>query len=356
VVIAISLLTLDPWTVGGTQTYARELVRALARHGRLEYRVLVSRIAPEAGGGLPAAVIPEFPAARSRLGRVAGLTRATLADGRLREALARQGAAAFHFPLTVMLPRLETPPAAVTVHDLQHEVFPAFFSRSQLAYRRSVYGRSLRAGRIVIAVSDHVRDDLVERLRLAPERVRTIHHGVDHERFRPDGREREPFLLYPANRWPHKNHERLFQAFAAVRRERPELSLVLTGAGHGRVLPDGVVSRGRVPDDDLVELYRSAAALVFPSLYEGFGLPPLEAMACGCPVAVSRAASLPEVCGEAAVYFDPESVEDIARGIAQVLDRPPGGGPERARLFTWEAFARRHDAVYRELADAPQAV
>jgi glycosyltransferase involved in cell wall biosynthesis len=109
-----------------------------------------------------------------------------------------------------------------------------------------------------------------------------------------------------------------------------------------------------VPDEQLVDLYRSAQALVFPSLYEGFGLPALEAMACGCPVAVSRVAALPEVCGDAAVYFDPTSVEDIARGIADVLDRPPGGGVERAALFTWDEFARRHDAVYRALA-APEA-
>jgi len=102
--IGISLLTLDPWTVGGTQTHARELVRALARHGTLDYRVYVSDIAPEAGGDLRTVVVPEFPAGRSRLGRVAGLTLATIADGRLRRRLDRDHAAAFHFPLTVMLP------------------------------------------------------------------------------------------------------------------------------------------------------------------------------------------------------------------------------------------------------------
>jgi glycosyltransferase involved in cell wall biosynthesis len=90
--------------------------------------------------------------------------------------------------------------------------------------------------------------------------------------------------------------------------------------------------------------------MVFPSLSEGFGLPPLEAMACGCPVAVARAASLPEVCGDAAVYFDPTSVEDIARGIDDVLRNPPPGGVDRAARFTWDECAHRHDAVYRDLA------
>jgi glycosyltransferase involved in cell wall biosynthesis len=348
--IGISLLTLDPWTVGGTQTHARELVRALALHGTLDYRVYVSDIAPEAGGELRTVVVPEFPAGRSRLGRVAGLTRATIADGRLRRVLDRDHAAAFHFPLTVMLPRVGAP-ATTTIHDLQHEAYPQFFSRPQLTYRRHVYGRSVRSSRIVITVSEHVRDDLVERFGYPVERVRVIHHGVDHERFTPGaGSAREPFLLYPANWWPHKNHELLLEAFASVRRERPELRLVLTGSDHPAALPDGVTSLGRVSDDRLVGLYRSAAALVFPSLYEGFGLPPLEAMACGCPVAVSRVASLPEVCGDAAVYFDPTSAETIAQGIVEVLDRPAAGGPEQAARFTWEGFAHRHDAVYRELA------
>jgi glycosyltransferase involved in cell wall biosynthesis len=349
-VIGISMLTLDPETVGGTQTYAAELVRALARSGELEYRVFVSRIAPGAADGLPSKAVVEFPAGRSRAGRVAGLALAALASGRIRRALRPAELSAFHFPLGVMLPRLDAPPAATTVHDLQHEAFPEFFSRSQLAYRRLVYGWSVRRSRIVITDSEHARGVLIERLGLAPERVRAIHLAVDHARFTPDGRRREPFLLYPANAWPHKNHGRLFDAFALARRERPELRLVLTGAGHERLaLPDGVATRGPVSPDELVGLYRSAAAVVFPSLYEGFGLPPLEAMACGCPVAVSQVASLPEVCGDAAVYFDPASVEDIARGISDVLGRPPSGLIDQAGRFTWADCARRHDAVYREL-------
>ena len=180
-----------------------------------------------------------------------------------------------------------------------------------------------------------------------------IPHGIDHERFHPDGRAREPFLLYPANPWPHKNHARLFEAFARVRAGRPELRLVLTGYGHSAHVPAGVEVRGHVSLDELAELYRSAASLVFPSLYEGFGLPPLEAMASGCPVAVSNAGSLPEVCGDAARTFDPTSVEELAAAIEEVLDHPAvwvERGLERARAFDWETCARRHEAVYRELA------
>ena len=114
-----------------------------------------------------------------------------------------------------------------------------------------------------------------------------------------------------------------------MRRERPDLRLVLTGAGHDRLtLPDGAESRGHVTLDELVELYRSAAALVYPSLYEGFGIPCVEAMACGCPVAASDVASIPEVCGDAAVYFDPFDPESIAEGIR---DRPRPSAVRRNR-------------------------
>jgi glycosyltransferase involved in cell wall biosynthesis len=142
-----------------------------------------------------------------------------------------------------------------------------------------------------------------------------------------------------------------------VRQARPELRLVLTGTGLERLsnIPEGVDLRGRVSREELAGLYRSASALVFPSLYEGFGQPPLEAMACGTPVAASRAGSLPEVCADAAFYFDPTSAEEIAEAIVAVLDRPDQlirRGLDRAASFTWDATARRHDDVYRALAAA----
>jgi glycosyltransferase involved in cell wall biosynthesis len=345
------MLTLVPGVVGGSETYARELCRALARVGRLEYQAFVPTIAADAGDGLPSVVVREYRAARSMPGRMAAMSLAAAAPGRLRRALRTGELQAIHFPLSVMLPPLDTPPAATTVLDVQHEVFPEFFSRAELAYRRRVYGWTVRKSRIVITISEHARHALIDRLYLDPARVRAIHLAVDHARFTPDGRPREPFLLYPANAWQHKNHARLFEAFAEVRRERPELRLVLTGAGHDRLsLPDGAESRGHVDLDRLVDLYRSAGALVYPSLYEGFGIPCVEAMACGCPVAASDVASIPEVCGDAAVYFDPLDPEAIAQGIRTVLDNPPPGGVDRASRYTWDECARRHDEVYEELS------
>ena len=213
---------------------------------------------------------------------------------------------AVHYPLTIRIPPLSVP-SAITLHDVQHLDLPQLFSRGERAFRSLAYHRSARSARVVIVPSAFVRDRAVELLGLAPAKIRVIHHGIDHERFSPGDCAREPFLLYPARPWPHKNHERLYEAFALLRRERPELRLVLTGGGHAGETPDGVEALGNVSLDELVSLYRRAAALVFPSLYEGFGLPPLEAMACGCPVACSNAASLPEVCGDAARYFSPET-------------------------------------------------
>jgi glycosyltransferase involved in cell wall biosynthesis len=351
--VGISVLTLVPGVVGGSETYARELCKALARVGRLDYRAFVPAIAADAGDGLATSVVREYRASRSMPGRMAAMSLAAAAPGRLRRALRTDELEAIHFPLSVMLPPLDTPPAATTVLDVQHEVFPEFFSRAELAYRRRVYGWTVRRSRIVITISEHAREALVERLHLDPERVRAIHLAVDHDRFTPGAGTvaGDPFLLYPANAWKHKNHERLFAAFAEIHRERPDLRLVLTGTGHERLtLPDGAESRGHVTLDQLVELYRSAAALVYPSLYEGFGIPCVEAMACGCPVAASNVASIPEVCGDAAVYFDPLDAESIADGIRTVLDRPPSGGIERAARFTWDACARAHDDVYDELA------
>lgn len=343
------MLTLVPGVVGGSETYARELCKALARAGELEYRAFVPTIAEDAGGGLPTTVVPEYRASRSTAGRIAAMASAAARPGRIRRHFA--GLDAVHFPLSVMLPPVDAPPAATTVLDVQHEVFPEFFSRGELAYRRRVYGWTVRKSRIVITISEHARQALVERLGLDPDRVVAIHLAVDHARFTPDDGPREPFLLYPANAWPHKNHQRLFEAFARVRAERPELRLVLTGAAHDRLqLPGGVESRGHVSLDELVALYRRAAALVYPSLYEGFGIPCVEAMACGAPVAASDVASIPEVCGDAAAYFDPLDPESIADGIRRVLDSPPPGGIERAARFTWDDCARRHDAVYRRLS------
>ena len=350
--VGISLLTLVPRVSGGSETYARELVRALGHVGEHSYRVLLPTIASDVAG-LPSEVVDEYRASTSMPGRVVAMSDGVVRGRRLRRRLA--GLDAVHFPLTVMIPRVTSPPAVTTVLDLQHEFLPGFFSRAELAYRRVVYAWSVRRSRLVITISEHAASAVTDRFEVPQARVRPIHLGLDHSVFRPVDDVRGRFLVYPARAWPHKNHARLFDAFGELRRRHPDLELVLT-AYEGQT-PPGVRALGHVSRDELVRLYQTAAGLVFPSLYEGFGQPPLEAMACGCPVASSNAAALPEVCGDAARLFDPTSTEDLVAAVDEILARPAewsAKGLERAAQFSWEATARAHDAVYAELAARSQ--
>jgi glycosyltransferase involved in cell wall biosynthesis len=240
----------------------------------------------------------------------------------------------------------------VTLHDVQHLDLPSMFPRSERLFRSVAWDRSVRTADRVIAISAVVRDRAVARLGVDPARVRVVPLGLDHDELQPADVTREPFLLYPARAWPHKNHARLFEAFALLRREQPELRLVLTGGGTFPPAPEGVDVRGHVDRAELVSLMQRASALVFPSLYEGFGLPPLEAMACGCPVASSDAAALPEVVGGAARLFDPHDPRAIADAVRDVLDAPAEWterGLRRAAELSWDETARATDAVYAEL-------
>jgi glycosyltransferase involved in cell wall biosynthesis len=245
----------------------------------------------------------------------------------------------------------------VTLHDVQHRDLPEFFGPARRSFRRLAYDRGARAADAVIVTSEFVRGRAVEALALDSQRIRVIPHAVDHSVFRAGEEEREPLILYPARPWPHKNHARLFQAFGALRETRPQLRLVLTGGGLERLepLPEGVENLGAVPAEQLAALYRRAACLVFPSLYEGFGMPVLEAMACGCPVAASNAGALPEICGDAAVLFDPTDVEAMAAAVLEVdsrRDELRERGLARAARYTWDETARRHEDVYREVASS----
>lgn len=348
--VGISLLTLVPRISGGSETYARELVRALARVGRLEYHVYAPRIAPDAADGLDASVIRSYRASDTTRGRIIAMAGATAFPSPLRNEIAATRPDLLHFPLTITIPRGTGLPSVTSVLDVQHEVYPQFFPRTELAYRRFVYRAAATRSELVVTISEHAREAIVERLGVPAERVRVVYLGIDHERLRPGTERREPILLYPANAWPHKNHARLLEAFALIRQEHPELRLVLTGSGL-ESLPqqESVEFRGHVPRDELIHLYRTAQALVFPSLYEGFGLPPLEAMACGCPVAASNAAALPEVLDDACLYFDPTGPDDIAATVLDVLtagETLGRRGIARAERFSWDECARRHDDVY----------
>jgi glycosyltransferase involved in cell wall biosynthesis len=225
----------------------------------------------------------------------------------------------------------------------------------------------------VITDSEHARGEIAARLGIAAERIVAIHHGIDHERFSPAAQDgdaalleplglpAQPFVVYPANLWAHKNHARLLEGLAAG--GGPDLALVLTGqrgprwAGLQELAARlGVAGRvhhvGYVAGEAMPALYRRAAGLVFPSLFEGFGAPPLEAMACGCPVAASAAGTVAEITGDAALRFDGRDPEAIGAALAQLTEdgalraRLSAAGPAHAAGFQWAQTARRHAAAF----------
>jgi glycosyltransferase involved in cell wall biosynthesis len=278
-----------------------------------------------------------------------------------------------HYPLTINVPPV-TGPSVMTLHDIQHHELPEMFAPHQRLWRKLVYDRPAQRSTMVITDSEFSRRRIISLIGVDPDRVVTVHLGVDGERFHPSPGEDdervlaalslpERFVVYPASLWRHKNHERLLEALARV--PDTSLHLLLTGASFGRV-PElmalaerlGIAERvrhvGFVSDDVLPALYRRAAALVFPSLYEGFGAPPLEAMASGCPVASSLATSLAEVCGDAALELVPDDVGQMTEAITAVVgdgelrDSLRARGLEQARRFSGAAAADAHVAVFRE--------
>ena len=347
--IGISLLTLSAEDLGGSEVYARELLGALASSETHDYTVFAPFRAASVASSFRTVSVHDVPGARRGPARVAAMKLAARASSTVRREL-RQ-VELLHYPLTVPVPRFRGP-VVVTVHDLQHRDHPHFLSGSRRSFRRASYDRSAQRATAVVVPSHFVRESILEHLELDPTHVQVIAHGVDHALFTAREESREPFLLYPARPWPHKNHGRLLEAFALLRVELPELRLVLTGRGLEALgeLPEGVERLGFVTAEELASLYRTAACLVFPSLYEGFGLPPLEAMACGCPVAAANAGAIPEVCGDAAVYFDAHDPEAIANGVREALalaDELHELGMARAALFRWEDSALRHEEVFR---------
>src|SRR5262245_57601381 len=343
--------------MGGSETYARELLRALSRNGRHDYAVIVPARAKDAAEGLPAIEVKDPPVAKRGPLRIAAMALQARRTKGVGDRVATFDV--MHYPLTVPSPRVNAP-TIVTLHDVQHRDLPEFFGPARRSFRRLAYDRAARSASAVIVTSEFVRERARDVLDLDPGRIHVVPLAIDRGVFNPGSEEREPIVLYPARGWPHKNHARLFKAFASLRETRPQLRLILTGGGLDRLepLPEGVESLGEVPPTQLASLYRRAACLVYPSLYEGFGIPPLEAMACGCPVAASNAGAIPEVCGDAAVLFDPTDADAMAAAMLEAdtrRDELSTLGLARAAQFTWDETARRHEDVYRAAVNGAPA-
>jgi len=350
--VALSMLTLVPGGMGGSETYARALTRQLAGVDHVSAIVVVPAGAAGFSEGIPERVADQVRGGSTTRDRLITVTTAKLRARTIRRLTADSDVV--HFPFTVPVPRPGRHQGFVqSLLDVQHLDLPQLFSRPELAYRRHFYQGAAKRADVVITISEFAKSRMVELLGLPAEKIRVAHLGVDATVFVPNFGERENFVLYPARGWAHKNHARLVEAMAVVRTSIPGVRLVLTGGNLDSLgpLPDWVDRLGLVSTEKLHSLYRSAAAIAFPSLYEGFGLPPLEAMASGCPAAVSNAGSIPEVCGDAAILFDPLDVEAMAAGIETAIAkgaRLSAAGVNQAARFTWEACRDTHISAYRQ--------
>jgi glycosyltransferase involved in cell wall biosynthesis len=356
----------------GIGTYIRNLLRQLARLDRQTEFVVFCR--PEDREAL-ASLGENFRAVAERSGNYSVAEQFTIPL-----ALRREGVTLFHAPHYV-LPPLVGCRSVVTIHDCIHLMFPQYLpNRLALQYARTSISLAARRASRVLTVSESSKKDILRFVDTTPDKIDVIYNAYD-ERFTVEPREEEvvrvreryqlhdEFVMYAGNVKPHKNLERLIEAFDLVRkRGLDHLKLVLIGddiskytalrrAVHQHQLHKYVRFLGYLPEETLAVMYRLAGVFVFPSLYEGFGLPPLEAMASGTPVVTSNVSSLPEVAGDAAVLVDPYDAQAIADGIYRVLTDETlrhdlrKRGVARAGQFSWEQSVRRVHKIYMQVAD-----
>jgi glycosyltransferase involved in cell wall biosynthesis len=354
----------------GIGTYIRNLLRQLARLDRdSEFVVLCQPDDHEAIASLGGNFRPLPETARNY--SIAEQLRVPLA-------LKRERVTLFHAPHYV-LPPLVRCRSVVTIHDCIHLMFPQYLpNRLALTYARTSIRLAAKRATRVLTVSESSKRDILRFVDLPPEKIDVIYNAFD-ERFGVEPREEDvvrvreryqlhdEFVLYAGNVKPHKNLERLITAFHLVRqRGLDHLKLVLIGddisryaalrrAVHRYQLHQYVRFLGYLPEETLAVMYRLSGVFVFPSLYEGFGLPPLEAMASGTPVVTSNVSSLPEVAGDAAMLVDPYDPGALADAMVRVLTDESlrkdlrRRGLERARQFSWEQSVARIRRIYDEI-------
>lgn len=340
--IGVNALYLLPGGVGGTEIYLRAMLDALAAADHAnEWFVFVNaeteRLAPAA---------PNFHDVRTGVRASSRVTRLSWEQLALPGACRELGIDVLWNP-GFTAPAWGACPNVTVFHDLQHKRHPEFFRWWELPFWRLFLWLSARRSQRLIAVSEATREDLK---RFYGVDAVTIPHGVD-ERFFTLGAEwrPRPYLLYVSTLHPHKNHDRLIRAFTRFRASHPEFELVLAGMkGFADVaLPEGVRATGWIPREELYALYMNAHAFLYPSRFEGFGMPVLEALAAGIPTACSDIEPLRTVAGEAALRFDPESDEAVFAAVERIATdealraRLREAGPRQARRFSWGEAARR---------------
>lgn len=263
----------------------------------------------------------------------------------------------------------------LTVHDLSCHIHPEWHPAERVENFRRHFEPSLRRADVIVTDAETIRSEIIEAFGVDTNRIVSIPPGVDHERFRPlDAAPLAPiraryslperFVLFVGSLEPRKNLQRLIEAYAlipeCVRRDTPLVIAGFSGWNNEELfsilnhIKKTVLFLGHLPDEDLAGLYNLATVFVYPSLYEGFGLPPLEAMACGVPVVTSDIPVLRETCGDAALFIRPEDTDSIAAGILSLLSDENGRrilsrlGIEHAARYSWNSTAETYRSLFRE--------
>ncbi|MGI8709208.1 MAG: glycosyltransferase family 4 protein [Actinomycetota bacterium] len=364
--VGINLLWMVPGVVGGSETYLARLLYGLAeRSSELDYTIFA---------------LPQFKDAHPDLAKtfktayapVSGSWKSFRVAGEnswlARECRRRHIDLVHHAGGIVPMVRAARP--ILTIHDLQYLYYPEYFTRAKLSYLKRMVPRSCETARLVLTPSEFTRRTVIERMNIDPEVVVVVPHGISpresadgegniRKRYGIEGR----FFLYPAITYPHKNHLVLIEAFARTLKVHSDVTLVLTGAkGSIEVkvaksvrelgIESNVRRLGYIPSHDLDALYDEAVALTFPSRFEGFGAPVLEAMARGCPVIAADATALPEVVGDSGCLVSPDNAEQWHQAMLELVENPEDreryakSGLARAGDFTWRRSADILEKAY----------
>lgn len=346
--LAIVLPNYIEGKLGGTQTFVDELVLRLSK--RSDMRITVYCQKGQEHNFKLVETIACFVESKNKLTSLAAILQTSTPA--FRRKLNQHDLAFYPLQAAFGVKSINIP-TLVTIHDVQHLDLPKLFSFAERVYRKYAY--DLQASRFthISTDSDFSRNRIAETLDIATENISTILIGTRNIGMDPLV-SREDFLIYPARGWPHKNHKNLFEAIRRAADGTSNIKLYLTG--EPPMIPSDlkhlVFDLGRVKQSDLDNLYRKARALIFPSLYEGFGLPPIEAMSAGCPVFVSNAGSLPEVCSDAAYYFDPNDINSIYDAILATESPSPflaDRGLLRSSQLSWETTAEMYSSLMHDL-------
>ncbi len=373
--IAINITQLQSGRVEGVVTYIEKLLTHLPKYSKNDNIYLIKRYDLDIGTtskSINTINIQSPGVGQKMINKVMAIGNihvATLALARLNQLIEKNNINIIHYPFSVIPPSdfgLKIP-IVLSVMDIQHEFLPEIFSRSELLKRRSMFGPSIKRADHIVSISHFTAESIIEQYGVDTNKISVVHLAGDITKtpIFPQDLPNE-YMYYPAGDWSHKNHIKLFRAIKELKKTGFTGKLVMTGLRTARKelldkaiqelgLKNDIIDYGQVSYDTVGGIYKKAKIVIFPSLFEGFGLPPLEAMVCGVPIACSNTTSLPEIVGNAAEMFDPEDLQSISKAIDKVWTDSSyrkkliARGNEQSKKFSWDKTAQQTLAIYRSM-------